>query len=132
MRRVHLQGNRKAVVLFEVALAVLIVSLISLFLFRGYHLFLKTGRRSLDYLKMTLLTEEVVWGLHDKQAQNELTDEVAGQGVCSDDGYVWQVATEETEYEGLTKISIAIVKDKKNPVSFDSFVYVKQAVAPEE
>ena len=51
----------KAILLFEVMIVAALVSIGSIFLFRGYGNFIKAGNESMNYLKLMALSEEKIW-----------------------------------------------------------------------
>ncbi|MBN3039511.1 MAG: hypothetical protein JW867_00110, partial [Candidatus Omnitrophica bacterium] len=65
--------QKRGLLLFEVVVVVLLVSLISLFFFRGYGVFLKAGKKSLDYLNLCLFLEEKIFKLQVEEAENKLS-----------------------------------------------------------
>ncbi len=92
---------KKGIVLFEVAFVVLLVSIISLFLFKGYSLFIKAGRKSLDYLNLVLLCEEKNWDLEIKERNNKINEELEKEGDFDTPSYNWQLNLENIMYSGL-------------------------------
>jgi len=63
------------VLLFEVAFVMLLVSIISLFLFRGYSTFIKAGRKNSNCLKLILIAEEKIWDLELKEKNGQIANE---------------------------------------------------------
>lgn len=55
--------QKKAILLLEVALVVLITSIISVFLFRGYRIFIDAQKKSSGYLQLALESEKAFWEL---------------------------------------------------------------------
>ena len=58
--------NKNGISLVEVMLATFLVSLISVFLFRGYHSFVKTLKKSENYFQVATVSEQVIWDLRFK------------------------------------------------------------------
>ena len=54
---------RKALMLMEVALVVLITAVIALFLFRGYRVFIDAHRKSTEYLQLAAASDKQLWEL---------------------------------------------------------------------
>ncbi|UCC95463.1 MAG: hypothetical protein JSW40_01615 [Candidatus Omnitrophota bacterium] len=115
--------QRKTVLLFEVALVVLIVSIASLFLFRGYAIFLKVGKKSLDYLKLIVRTEEKMWDLHAKERNGEITADMDTEGEF-DAQLGWHLSLEDVEDSNL-KIGTLKATHSEKGVSFDTIIYLK-------
>jgi len=114
--------KNKAILLIEVMLVVLVVSIASLFLFRGYGIFLKTGRKSLDYLKLALSSEKIMWDLQLKESNEEINEDMQKQGDL-DSGFSWNIELEDTDYEILKKIVLQIVPENRKAF-LDTTIYL--------
>ncbi|MFH1771789.1 MAG: hypothetical protein ABH872_03140 [Candidatus Omnitrophota bacterium] len=115
--------NKKSVLLFEVAIVVLLVSLASLFLFRGYGVFIKTGRKSLVYLKLISLAEEKIWDLKLKNCSGVKLSEIAASGEF-DGGFSWRIDFTDTDFENIKETRVT-VRNIKNNISFDSVLFLE-------
>ena len=80
---------KRGALLFEVALAVFLVSIISLFLFRGYSVFTKAAKKKETYLKLVSLSQEKFCDLQIKEKSAELSEDIERQGSL--DSYQWQL-----------------------------------------
>lgn len=112
----------KGILLFEVAFVVLLVSVISMFIFRAYGVFAKTGKKSSDYLRLILLSEEKVWDLELEENNKEAKEGMQTQGRF-DDSFSWQVNLEDTNYDNLKKAILTVSSDKRK-YSLDTFIYL--------
>jgi hypothetical protein len=110
---------KKGILLFEVAFVVLLVSIISLFLFRGYSVFLKAGRKSLDYLKLIMLSEAKIWDLQMEEKSSELVIDMEKQGDFKTPFFSWQLGIEEAGYEEVKKTVLKVTYENKRKTSLD-------------
>jgi len=124
-----MRGNKKAVLLFEVVFVVFFVSIIAVFLFRGYGNFIKTGKRASAYLNLALLAEQEILDLKIREAKGELSEEMEVGGQLGED-LSWQLSAEETQYGALKKCLLQI-RDDKNKKILDTIVYLKIEEGPE-
>jgi hypothetical protein len=115
---------KKSVLLFEVAIVVLLVTLSTLFLFRGYGIFLKVGRKSLDYIALVFYSEQ-------KLCDIQLIEETAG-GVSPDimekegdfdSSFSWNMHFEEIGFSQLQKCVLETRYAKRNE-SLDMIYYL--------
>lgn len=117
--------GKKGVLLFEVAFVVLLVSIISLFLFRGYGLFLKTGKKSLDYLKLMLISEEKAWDLQREEKKKPLPEDIEMSGSFRDGGFNWSLQTEDFGYGNLKKGVLSVNYQDQRKTSLDMVIFLK-------
>jgi hypothetical protein len=111
---------RKGFLLFEVALVVLLVALISGMLFRGYAVFLKASKRNLRYLKLVELSDEK---LLDLQLQ-DLTSEIETQGKFAVPGYSWHLVIGEAVTADVRRCRLTVDYTDRQKLSFDRIVYL--------
>lgn len=116
---------KNGILLFEVAFVVLLVSIISLFLFRGYGLFLKTGRKSLDYLKLTLLGEEKAWDLQREEKKKTPWADIEMSGRFGEEGFSWNLQTEDAGYANLKKGILSVNVQEQRKTSWDMVFFLK-------
>ncbi len=113
---------KRGILLFEVMLAVILISLASLFLFRGYSIFIKAARKGTDYLQLILLCEKKVWDLSLEEKDNQITNTTQTEGSL-DSRYKWIMRLEDTGYEKLKQANRRITDEVKNE-SFDTVMYL--------
>lgn len=113
---------KKTIVLFEVILVVALILLISLFLLRGYSLFMKTGRRNLDYIKLVMLSEERLWELQMEEQKEGVLADLERRGSI-DPSFIWQVESEDTDYEGLRRIILNVGYEGEKKGCLDTVLY---------
>ena len=114
---------RKASVLFEVALAAMLVAVISVFVFRGYSVFSRAEKRSLEYLRLVSLAEEKFWQLRVKEKSGDLRLDIPVSGKFGDSPYFWDLAIEDGLARNLKKIALTVTKKGKKSLSFDLIGY---------
>ncbi len=115
--------SKKGALLFEVMLVVLLVSLASVYMFRGYSIFLKAGRRSLDYLKLILLSEKVIWDLQLREKQGKWENISLPNSLASK--FNWDLRFKNSQYINLKK-SVLKVEEKKRKSSLETVTYLIQ------
>lgn len=119
---------RRGVLLFEVALVVLLVSIISMFLFRGYHVFLKSGRKSMDYLRMVLLSDQKMCQLQNKEKSKDPSLYIERDGDFDYPSYSWHLDMEDMEENSnLTRGILKVNYRGKRESSFDTIIYLNKA-----
>jgi len=100
-----LHKTKKAILLLEVALVVLITAVISVFLFRGYNVFINAQRKSSAYLELTLESEKQLWELRSGNTANK------------------NIILEDSGFKGLKKVTLnAESADKR--YSFDTVCFM--------
>lgn len=115
---------RKGILLFEVTLVALLVAIISVFLFRGYHIFLKSGRKSMDYLRMVLLSDEKMWDLQGKEKIGNSSLYTEREGDYDSLPYYWHLDREDRENNAnLTRGILKVSSRGKRELSFDTIMY---------
>jgi hypothetical protein len=117
---------KKGVLLFEIVFAILLVSIISLFLFRGYSIFIKSGRRGLDYLRLVITSEEKIWDLELKEKNDEIVSDMQFEGDIDSD-FNWQLSLEDTEYDNFKKGFLKIDYTKRK-ISLDTVIYLNTEI----
>ncbi|MFH1504735.1 MAG: hypothetical protein ABIH08_05060 [Candidatus Omnitrophota bacterium] len=116
---------KKGILLFEVVFVVLIVSIISLFLFRGYGIFSKAARRNLDCLKLMMLSEEKIWDLQAiEKADGELSSNMERQGDFELSPFSWNLAIEESGYGRLKRGTVEIKRNDKQAPAFETVFFL--------
>ncbi|MFH1768775.1 MAG: hypothetical protein ABH858_06420 [Candidatus Omnitrophota bacterium] len=105
-----MRNSKKAVLLFEVACVVLLLSIMSFFLFRGYSLFMKAGRRSGEYLELALLSEEKICDFQIKEKNQQAPDEEL-EGNFAGRPYAWTVSFEDSDYPALKRVFLKVSKE---------------------
>ncbi len=60
----------KAILLLEVAIVILVTTVIALFLFRGYGIFIHAQKKSSGYLQLSLESERQLWQLRSGVTDN--------------------------------------------------------------
>lgn len=124
-----MRKNKNASLLFEVSLAVLLVSIISVFLFRGYTIFSRAGKKSRDYLKLVTLSEEKFWDLQVQEKKNLLTPDMQKQGNFP--GFdSWSISLEDEELPESLKGMIITVTLQDN-IALDTRGYFNFEVTKE-
>lgn len=118
-------GIKKGILLFEVAFVVLLVSVISLFMFRGYGLFIKTAKKSMNYLKLALVSERQIWELQEQEANNEITNNMETSGDIDSD-FSWGLVLEDTGYDNFKQGTLR-VESVKAGESLDTIIYLNMA-----
>lgn len=127
-----IKKNKPAFLLFEIMIVMILVALVSTFLLTGFNLFLKTGKKSLNYLTLTLYMEEKIWDLREKESKNiSIADLLLEkEGPCSNPAYKWSIDWENTDYENIKKAKLKIYQDigknKKNSLNTVLFIYAKE------
>ncbi|MBU1122203.1 MAG: hypothetical protein ABIH71_05215 [Candidatus Omnitrophota bacterium] len=117
--------SNKGILLFEVAFVVLLVSIISLFLFRGFGVFLKAGRKSLDYLKLSSLVEEKFWDLEMIEAKDGfLSKDVASRGEFERIPFKWNMNLVTVDDSSLNKCILKIERQGNRKLSLDAIIFV--------
>lgn len=114
--------RRKGILLFEVVFVMLMVSVISVFLFRGYGLFLKTSRKSNEYVRLILLSEEKLWELHMKESNDEINKDLRKTGECSLTGFSWNLTLDDTDSQ-LKKCTVVVGHNDR--IRLDTVVYLR-------
>ena len=99
--------SQRGVLLFEVAFVVLLVSVISLFLFRGYGIFSKAGRKSLAYIRLVLLSQEKAWDFELLEKKGEITLRTQTSGDF-EAPFSWQMKLEDTGRDNFKKGTLKI------------------------
>jgi len=117
--------NKKAVVLFEVMLAALLVSLISVFLFRGYSILLSVAKKSSDYLKLMEFSEKKIWDLREAERSDLLFLNIPRTGNFDSGVYSWNLSLEESNYGNLKKTIIEIKSEDQKAAVFDTIFFLK-------
>lgn len=97
-------GIQKGFLLFEAAFTVFLVSLMVFFLFRGYGIFLKSGKMILEYHKLMMLSEEKMWDLQILETDESGQDiETAGVDEFFSKPFNWSFDIQASDYTGLSK-----------------------------
>ena len=112
---------KKSVALFEVAIVVLLVSLASVFLFRGYGVFIKVGKRNTDYIHLALLTDEKFWELQLQEKNREPIADLEGQGTFNS-VFSWKFSFEDSEFSDLKKGRLTTHYEERKE-SLDTIMY---------
>jgi hypothetical protein len=94
---------KKALLLFEVALVVLLVAIISVFLFRGYRIFIEANQRSRQYLHSSLLLEEKLWALEVDPSGLE-----PGHGLFSAGRGSWSLELAPLDQANLAQVRLGV------------------------
>jgi len=92
--------KHKSILLVEVVVVLLLVSIASLFLFRGYSMFLKASTVSGNYLHLLLFLEEKYFKLNAGRASQEIEARFFSRDEVYDK-YRWGLTLEDTAYPGL-------------------------------
>lgn len=121
MKRLRLR--LKGFLLFEVAFVALLISLASVFLFRGYGVFLRIGAKSADYLKLITLAEKKIFDLEIEEKKAPLSPDIETSGSF-DSEYSWQLAAEDSEYDNFKKARLTVNSTAKRKHSLDTLVYL--------
>lgn len=117
---------KKAVLLFEAVFTVLIVSIISLFLFRGYSIFLKAAKKNMGYLKAMELCEEKIWDFQAiERSEGELSLNMEKQGDFKSLPFGWSLEIEDTDYEGLKKTTVEVKRKDRPAAAFSGIFFLK-------
>ena len=116
--------SKKAVLLFEVALVILLVSIASLFLFRSYALFLKVGRKSSNYLKLILLAEEKIYDLQIKEKSGDLSLDMKEEGTFPLPSFSWSLELNDTVYDDLKIADVKVSSTGRRGISLDTVIYL--------
>ncbi|UCD15543.1 MAG: hypothetical protein JSV34_00390 [Candidatus Omnitrophota bacterium] len=117
---------RKGILLFEVAFVVLLVSIISLFLFRGFGVFLKAARKGCDYLKLSELSEAKIWDLQMVEESTKfLPPDTQRQGDFEQMPFSWRLELLDSGYPNLNKGVMKVNYEEKTKLSFDTVVFFK-------
>lgn len=97
-------GIQKGFLLFEAVFTVFLVSLMVFFLFRGYGIFLKSGKMILEYHKLMMLSEEKMWDLQILETDESGQDiETAGVDEFFSKPFNWSFDIQASDYTGLSK-----------------------------
>jgi len=116
---------KKGILLFEVVFVVLVVSVISLFLFRSYGTFSKAARKNLDYFKLMALSEEKLWDLKAKeQADGKLPLSMEKDGSFEACPFNWHLEIEDAGYGNLKKTTLSISRLDRQASVLDSVVFL--------
>ena len=116
--------SKKAILLFEILLVVTLVSIASVFLFRGYGTFIKMGRKSLDYLRLIIFCEEKMWDLELAERNGEAFNEIASEGDFGQE-FRWELTLGDTGYEKLKESTVKISRPRRRTF-YDCFIYLKE------
>ena len=117
--------SKKAILLFEILIVVTLVSIASVFLFRGYGTFVKMGRKSLDYLRLILFCEEKMWDLEMAERAGQDFSEIQEEGDFGPQ-FRWDLNISDTEYEKLKKGTVKISRPKRKTY-YDAIIYLNQS-----
>ncbi len=118
-----IKAPKSGVLLFEVAFVVMIVSIMSVFLFRGYATFTKVARKSLDYIKLVLVSDAKIWDLELEEYNAAVTKDMHKEGDF-DTGFRWRIILGDTDHVNFKRTRLTI--DSTNRAeSFDRMLYLK-------
>lgn len=113
--------KRKAIVLFEVMIAVLISVIISVFLFRAFGKFAGVGRKSMRYMDSISYAEKLIWDWQLIEEIDEFTLDTAKSGFDGNK-FKWDVELTADEESSLAKLRLNVgVEDHKT--TLDVFRY---------
>lgn len=107
----------------EVVIVILLVSIASLFLFRGYSVFLRASGASSDYLRLQLFLEEKVFHL---KAENK-NQTIETRSFLRDDvydKYKWGLMLADTVYPYIKQGVLKVGFDKRKQ-TLDVVVYFR-------
>ena len=107
----------------EVVIVVLLVSIASLFLFRGYSVFLRASGASSDYLRLQLFLEEKAFHL---KAEN-INQAIEAHPFLQDDvydRYKWGLMLADTAYSDI-KQGVLKAGFGKREQALDTIIYLK-------
>lgn len=114
--------HKKGILLFEVMVAAILVSIISLFLFRAYGTFIRAAKKSTDYLKLILFSEQKVYELSVLEKSGQITNTTQLEGGL-DFQYKWFLYLKDTDYGRLKQAKIKITNGSGSK-SFDTVMYL--------
>lgn len=117
--------NKKALFLFEVAFVVLIVSVLSLFIIRGYGIFIKVAKKSFDYTNILYFIDNKICQLSIQEEKGEISEDLEKEGVFGD-SRAWSLEMQDTDYQGLTRVRLNILQGNKSQSNFDLVVYLNK------
>ena len=116
--------SKKAILLLEVVFVTLLVSIISLFLFRGYSLFIKAEKKGMNYLRLLLLGQEKIWDLQVKEKRFEISDSMEKEGSFTLPLFKWNLNLEDTYFSNLKKCTLKIKSEKDKQKPLDLVIYL--------
>lgn len=113
----------KAVLLLEVAFVVLLVSIMSVFMFRAFSVFIRAQRRCYSYLQNVSYVEQKMCDLQLQSAQGEFTLEIEKEGVFGETPFNWQLTLDDAGFESLSKCTLLVSYLHNRPVMLDAISY---------
>ncbi len=122
-----MKNYKRAIALFEVSFVVLLVSIISVFIFRGYRIFIKTSKKSSDYLNLIRFSEDKFWDLQMQQAREGFSeDDIDTSGISDDGRYEWNLDLNSSESSNITALHLQTSSRKPGSKTvFDSILYLE-------
>ena len=119
--------HKKSIALFEVAFVALVVSMLSIFIFRGYRIFIKTSRKSSDYLNLICLSEKKFSDLQLKDYKGELSQgAIDTSGDFADTDYGWNLEINLDNTANITVFGLKAARQKGfTKTAFDSMLYLE-------
>ncbi len=115
-------NRREGVLLLELIVAVAIIATIFLFVGRAYGVSKNSLKRATASLKATLLWEEKMWELEDKEEirQGEDSGDFPGQG------YGWKITAQNFDDSRLNLVTLEVFRQEtRNPENFSAVTYIK-------
>lgn len=121
---------KKSFLLLEVSLVVLVVSIISVFIFRGFANFKKAAQQSSAYQKLILLSEQKIWDLKSSDFFDLSVSERVISGNFPDSRYSWEI--ESSSLEEFDQNRLILKNEGKSTVSFDLILLSKSLNSEKE
>jgi len=116
---------KKGILLFEVVFVVLVVAIISLFLFRSYGTFSKAARKNLDFFKLMALTEEKLWDLQAQEAvDGKLPLDMEKSASFESCPFSWYLELEDAGYAGLKQARVSISRNNRQAAALDTVLFL--------
>ena len=115
-------NREKGIFLLELIVAAAIMATIFLFVGRAYGVSKNSLKRATAFLKATLLWEEKMWELEEKEEirQGEDCGDFSGQS------YSWKINAQNLGDSGLNLVTLEVFrKEQRNPENFSATTYLK-------
>jgi len=111
--------RKNALVLFEVMLSVLVLVVLSTYVFRGYGRFTAAVKKSARYMELLPIAEERLWQLSRQESARQLRSDTDRYGLTPGDGHAWALDIEESGTRALCQLRLTLREAKHDTGAFD-------------
>ena len=118
-------NKKKGILLFEVAFVGLLASILSLFIFRAYGLFIKSGIKCLEYSQLISLAEKKVWDIQKNNSKDGIVADLDRINGNDKSPFTWRLDLEATDYENLKKGILTVARADKKKISYDTVIFLR-------